>query len=286
MSSCVLLARSRPNRWGLAWLCSVDVGVVGLFEEAAREVVGPLHGPRAQSGDGGMVEAVGGEGFVVGPLGAGEVRLEVLALEAATVWRRPNSSSSAFVQRREVANTSIRSRGAPRSARARTLVPITSSSARTGPYGLWATGRQKISLRMSTSHSCPVAGSVTVKRADSGAVSSACTFQPRAVRPLRRVRPRCPPWAPGSRWRHQGLGWVGSRGGCALTAYPPVRTRGYGEPRENTSARSRVCSSGMSVTRLPANGRQARGRRPPTRCARCGRRGCAARATARGVDPG
>lgn len=35
---------------------------------------------------------------------------------------------------------------------------------------------------MSTSHSCPVAGSVTVKRADSGAVSSACTFQAGAER--------------------------------------------------------------------------------------------------------
>ncbi len=88
--------------------------------------------------------------------------------------------------RPEAANTSIRSRGPARSARARTLVPITSSSARTSPYGLWVTGLQKISLKISTSQSCPVVGSVTVQRAHSGAISSACTFQPRASKPTRR----------------------------------------------------------------------------------------------------
>ncbi|MGW4357145.1 hypothetical protein ACWELJ_34245 [Nocardia sp. NPDC004582] len=35
-------------------------------------------------GDGGLIESVGGEGFVVGPLGARQVRLEILVLEAAT----------------------------------------------------------------------------------------------------------------------------------------------------------------------------------------------------------
>jgi hypothetical protein len=48
------------------------------------EIVGPLHGPGAESGDGGVIEPIGDEGFVVGPLGACEVRLQILALEAAT----------------------------------------------------------------------------------------------------------------------------------------------------------------------------------------------------------
>lgn len=59
-----------------------------------------------------------------------------------------------------------------------------------------------------------------------------------------------------------------------------VPATGYGEPRAITSARSRVCSSGMSVNRLPGGGTRAGGRRPPTLSARCDRRGCATRATA------
>ncbi|MDX2825424.1 hypothetical protein PV416_31195 [Streptomyces ipomoeae] len=55
----------------------------GLFEETGREVVGPLHGAGAESGDGGVIESIGSKGFVVGPLSAREVGLQVLAFEAA-----------------------------------------------------------------------------------------------------------------------------------------------------------------------------------------------------------
>lgn len=112
----------------------------------------------------------------------------------------------------------MRSSGAPRSASARTLVPITSSSARTGPYRLWATGRQKASLRMSTSHSCTVAGSHTVKRAASGAVSSACTFRPRASRPARTTAAMSAVGARFSvRHRDPGSGAPGRVGGRAAS---------------------------------------------------------------------
>ena len=66
----------------------------------------------------------------------------------------------------------------------------------------------------------------------------------------------------------------------ARTAYPPVRTGGYGEPGAITSVRSRVCGSGMSVTRLLGRGRRAEGRCSYTAHTVRGR-GCAAPARRR-----
>lgn len=47
---------------------------------------------------------------------------------------------------------------------------------------------QKASLRTSTSHASPLAGSVTMIRPDSGSVSICRTLQPRSVRPALTVR--------------------------------------------------------------------------------------------------
>lgn len=61
---------------------SADVRIVGLLERPGREVIGPLHGPGAESGDGFVVEAVDDEGFVVGPFGACQIHLKVFVFEA------------------------------------------------------------------------------------------------------------------------------------------------------------------------------------------------------------
>ncbi len=90
------------------------------------------------------------------------------------------------LQRSAAACTSIRSLASPRSARARTLVPTTSSRDSTRPYSVCTGGRQRASLRMSTSHSSPLTRSVTIRRAESGSVSRvAATCHPRCSRPAR-----------------------------------------------------------------------------------------------------
>ena len=104
-------------------------------------------------------------------------------LNSSRACRAPRDSNSALVYRREAACTSMRSRAAPRSARARTFVPTTSSKARTGPCSVTFGGCQKASLRTSTSHSSLVAGDVTMNRADSGSALICCTLQPRSASP-------------------------------------------------------------------------------------------------------
>lgn len=80
-------------------------------------------------------------------------------------------------------------RGAPRSARARTLPPIPSSSARTGPHGPWPWATSAEGL-LEDLYLAPLAGDRgTVKRANSEAVPIAHTFQPRAFQAGAEARP-------------------------------------------------------------------------------------------------
>ncbi len=175
------------------------------------------------------------------------------------VWRRSNSSRSAVLQQREAANTSIKSRGAWRSMRARPLVSITFFSTRRGPYGLWATGRQKISLRMS---SLAVLPGSRVSHGGAGGqrgylqhvhLLAAC-FQTDA---------QC---SGDAGHGHRVLG--GNIEVLAGAVHEVVRPDGItaGEDkgvrgeRAITSTKSRVCSSGMSVTRLPGCGRRGGGK--------------------------
>lgn len=77
-------------------------------------------------------------------------------------------------------------RGAARSASARTLVPITSSRPRTGPYGVRSGGIHWFSLRTSISHCSPVSVLAAIRRADSGSMLMMLTCQPRSSRPCTR----------------------------------------------------------------------------------------------------
>lgn len=87
--------------------------------------------------------------------------------------------------------------------------------------------------------SCPVAGPVTVKRAASGAVSSACTFQSRLPDPYGGAAMAAAgaglSVATSRSWRGRFTRW------CARTVYPPVRTRGVrGAERSHIRQQPRV----------------------------------------------
>lgn len=121
--------------------CAGRLGIVvvllerGFRVEAPPDVISPLLCPRAQ------------------------LRDFLSRLNSSHACRRSRDSSCDTDRIRDAARISMRSRGYPRFASARILVPMTSSSARTGPYGVSYGGRLKASLKISTSQFCSSTGS-------------------------------------------------------------------------------------------------------------------------------
>ncbi len=118
--------------------------VRGLLVQPPGEVVGPVPSPVPQGGRVRLGEAVSDDSSSSYHSAPARRAWRSSRQNSSRAWRRPSRSRSAVVWRREAAWTSMRSRTAPRSASARTFVPMTSSRARTGPHSFlcgWAPER-------------------------------------------------------------------------------------------------------------------------------------------------
>lgn len=104
-----------------------------LVMDPRTQILRPLQRPRLEFFDLSGGEPVRGVVLILVPVRADEPVPEVFEADSSWARRRPRDSRSAVERWWEAAWTSMRSRTVPRSARARTLVPITSSRERTGP---------------------------------------------------------------------------------------------------------------------------------------------------------